>query len=870
MDRIQLRRDSSENWKKYNPVLMEGEVGYETDTRKRKIGDGHIAWNDLEYLVAENIAQELGDGENIVISQKVMTELIDEGYLYKGIANTTTNITEPTGKIFYIVTSPGTYIGFNNIVIDGGLNIVKWNGTSWVKDKISLDVTKEQIDAIDQKISDLNSNTGISEYEQFNTSKAYAVGDVVSYMNKLYKFIVPHSAGAWDESQVESESLNKQMITVVNTTNGNSYYIQRLYELSNIKIELEDYTLVYAIIDSNGNIAWGITEDGEIIENIPKSTNNAINKLRQELINILQPKDNTRDDLFGVVDENNNPAVLLDKNGTFHVSFIKSHMKNFYIVDENGNIGFWLDSQGKLHTSLYKENSELIYPEYQIPECIFTVVNSCYSDKVQQIVRNYVPQFRIERITSDNVLIGNGGRSIPLVHCFTAMPSGDVSSLTISNKLCGKGYDDVDFSFNLYSIKNSVLLNKDIRLLCLGDSLTNADLWTSYIGKLIHMDNIDYKKKMSISEDKISYRPIGTMSNGGGFCDFTYRNEVVDFTDYNEGRSSWAAATYLRHATLFTWATVEYKGESKSIKHIAWHVLGLFEKEKVEYLGTEEQNNMIRYTCNGQYPITVECLDGWVWNKFRDRCGFRSVEYDDANDEQKNTMIHWLDGSGENNLLDNPDNPFFSKEKVLETKDADNCYAFDWETYYNRFKTHADDGSELEEKGTNYKSNSYVCVPNYIAMNLGTNDGTFGLTDEDSKRTLEDVYKIASLLKESTGAKVMIFQNAYPSASFPELSNEQNLAISIKQNASKDYFLKNKILMEICGSLQSQKSRGIFYCPSFFLQRQSCNYDRQYVEIGTEETKGWIVANGDVHPNKLGYADIGYEVYSMLCYLLTI
>lgn len=211
MDRIQLRRDSSKNWKKYNPVLMEGEVGYETDTRKRKIGDGHTAWNDLEYLVAENIAQELGDGENIVISQKVMTELIDEGYLYKGIADTTTNITEPAGKIFYIVTSPGTYIGFNNIVIDGGLNIVKWNGTSWVKDKISLDVTKEQIDAIDQKISDLNSNTGISEYEQFNTSKAYAVGDVVSYNNKLYKFIVPHSAGAFDEGQVEETSLKGEL-----------------------------------------------------------------------------------------------------------------------------------------------------------------------------------------------------------------------------------------------------------------------------------------------------------------------------------------------------------------------------------------------------------------------------------------------------------------------------------------------------------------------------------------------------------------------------------------------------------------------------------------------------------------------------------
>ena len=150
MDRIQFRRDSSENWKKHNPTLMEGEVGYEIDTRKRKIGDGYTAWNDLKYLAAENISQELGDDDNLVLSQSAITELITEGYLYKGIADTTTHITEPAGKIFYIVTTPGTYIGFGNIVIDGGLNIVKWDGTTWIKDEVQLDVTKEQIDTINQ------------------------------------------------------------------------------------------------------------------------------------------------------------------------------------------------------------------------------------------------------------------------------------------------------------------------------------------------------------------------------------------------------------------------------------------------------------------------------------------------------------------------------------------------------------------------------------------------------------------------------------------------------------------------------------------------------------------------------------------------
>lgn len=40
-------------WTELNPVLPEGVEGYETDTRRRKVGDGVTAWNDLEYDVLE-------------------------------------------------------------------------------------------------------------------------------------------------------------------------------------------------------------------------------------------------------------------------------------------------------------------------------------------------------------------------------------------------------------------------------------------------------------------------------------------------------------------------------------------------------------------------------------------------------------------------------------------------------------------------------------------------------------------------------------------------------------------------------------------------------------------------------------------------
>ena len=47
--RLQNRRDTAANWTSNNPTLAAGEIGYETDTTKFKIGDGTTAWNSLAY-----------------------------------------------------------------------------------------------------------------------------------------------------------------------------------------------------------------------------------------------------------------------------------------------------------------------------------------------------------------------------------------------------------------------------------------------------------------------------------------------------------------------------------------------------------------------------------------------------------------------------------------------------------------------------------------------------------------------------------------------------------------------------------------------------------------------------------------------------
>lgn len=50
--RVQMaqRKDTAANWTSANPILLSGEIGYETDTKKFKIGNGSSNWNSLAYL----------------------------------------------------------------------------------------------------------------------------------------------------------------------------------------------------------------------------------------------------------------------------------------------------------------------------------------------------------------------------------------------------------------------------------------------------------------------------------------------------------------------------------------------------------------------------------------------------------------------------------------------------------------------------------------------------------------------------------------------------------------------------------------------------------------------------------------------------
>jgi hypothetical protein len=53
--KIQIRRDTASNWTSTNPTLASGEIGFETNTNKLKIGNGSTAWTSLAYASGADV-----------------------------------------------------------------------------------------------------------------------------------------------------------------------------------------------------------------------------------------------------------------------------------------------------------------------------------------------------------------------------------------------------------------------------------------------------------------------------------------------------------------------------------------------------------------------------------------------------------------------------------------------------------------------------------------------------------------------------------------------------------------------------------------------------------------------------------------------
>jgi len=114
--RMQQRRGTAAQWTSANPILNAGEMGWESDTNKFKIGDGTNHWADLDYFIDQSSTVNPAFGSSIVF----------EGTTANAF-ETTLQVTDPTAdRTITLPDATGTVLladGSGNVTVSGNLTV---------------------------------------------------------------------------------------------------------------------------------------------------------------------------------------------------------------------------------------------------------------------------------------------------------------------------------------------------------------------------------------------------------------------------------------------------------------------------------------------------------------------------------------------------------------------------------------------------------------------------------------------------------------------------------------------------------------------------------------------------------------------------
>ena len=165
--RMQQRRGTAAQWVSSNagagPILNAGEIGWESDTNKFKIGDGTNNWSTLTYFV---------DATDVIAASLTGYALLSDVGAISGIAglNADQNVKTKTAIEFEGATADSfeTFVVVTDPTVDRTITLPDATGTVALTSDIT--VTASSTNTLSNKSISLGSNTVTSTLAQLNTA----------------------------------------------------------------------------------------------------------------------------------------------------------------------------------------------------------------------------------------------------------------------------------------------------------------------------------------------------------------------------------------------------------------------------------------------------------------------------------------------------------------------------------------------------------------------------------------------------------------------------------------------------------------------------------------------------------------------------
>ena len=267
--------------------------------------------NAIAQVIRENGNQEI-TGLSLQNVLNLMINTISDGYLFVGIATPTSNPTNVDNRC-WIAVQEGTYANFGGeVVANDQVAILKNDGTNWQNEVVNmshsvtasnssadsdLDISDEQgnvlmrlanghfqvknfssLDVLDS-IQAILSNVGFDNIPEFDEEEDYAIGEIVRYGKYVYVFTSAHTAGEWDETEVEKTVINTEHPVDVKTDNStsdldisdergnvllrlaNGHLRVKNFDSSNIVVPKEDNKIMEKKLNLSNFSGWEISGD---------------------------------------------------------------------------------------------------------------------------------------------------------------------------------------------------------------------------------------------------------------------------------------------------------------------------------------------------------------------------------------------------------------------------------------------------------------------------------------------------------------------------------------------------------------------------------------------------------------------------------
>ena len=212
--RIQMRRGTSSEWNSADPILNEGEIGYNSTLAAFKVGDGETIWSELDYYQtaasitpaevgaialtekgAANGVAELDANKDVITASKVVFEGATadayETYIQLGAEPAVADIT------FTLPTTSGTLVIGSDLSAYAALSGATFSGSVTIGGDLTVNGTTTTIDTVNLNVEDKNITLAYG-----NTSDAAADGGGITLLgatNKTFTWV--DATDAWTSSE---------------------------------------------------------------------------------------------------------------------------------------------------------------------------------------------------------------------------------------------------------------------------------------------------------------------------------------------------------------------------------------------------------------------------------------------------------------------------------------------------------------------------------------------------------------------------------------------------------------------------------------------------------------------------------------------